>query len=66
MQSPASWLVDKVKDGLTDMAIDYISALPVLFGVSIGVYALLSMFSKKVASLGVFGVLGYGALIVII
>jgi len=66
MQAPASWLVDKMKSGLTDMALDYISALPILLGVSIGVYALLSMFSKRLASLGVFGVLGYGVLIVII
>lgn len=56
------WLTGKV---VGDFVTDYILAFPILIGVSIGVYALCSMVSKKLASLGVVGVFVYGALIVV-
>lgn len=59
------WVETKIKGGLTDMVTDYISAAPIMIGISIGVYALLNMFSSKVAKLGVIGVFLYGGLVVI-
>lgn len=70
VKAPASyafdWLTDKLKEGMTDFALNYISAIPVMIGVAIGVYALVSMFSSKLAKMGVVGVFLYGALIVVI
>lgn len=70
IKSPASygldWLTDKLKDGITELAISYITALPIMVGVAIGVYALVNMVSSKLAKLGVVGVFVYGALVVII
>lgn len=60
------YVINKIKSGATDIAADYISALPILFGVSIGVYALLGMISKTLAKFSVVGVFVYGAVIVII
>lgn len=59
-------VVGKLKDGLTELAVSYVEALPILIGVSIGVYALLSMFSRTFAKIGVFGVFAYGAVVVVI
>nr|BDD44100.1 hypothetical protein 1 [Bacillaceae bacterium] len=70
MKSPAEWGIEKItdnlKEGMADFAADYISAFPILIGVSIGVYALISMFSSKLAKMGVIGVFLYGALIIFI
>lgn len=57
---------EKIKEGIADIAVDYISAIPIMLGVSIGVYALISMISRRLANLGVVGVFLYGALIVIV
>ncbi|MFD2209358.1 hypothetical protein ACFSMW_06510 [Virgibacillus halophilus] len=59
------FFVDKIKSGFADIAADYITAFPIMVGVSIAVYALVSMFSSKLAKLGVVGVFAYGALVVI-
>ncbi|GGN65572.1 hypothetical protein [Oceanobacillus indicireducens] len=59
------YILNKIKSGATDIAVNYISALPIMIGVSIGVYALLNMISKTLAKFGVVGVFVYGALIVI-
>lgn len=59
------WVSDKIKSGIADIAADYISALPILMGIAIGVYALCSMFSRGFAKLAVVGVFGYGLLIVL-
>lgn len=59
------WIGEKIKEGMTDIALEYISAIPILVGVSIPVYALCSMFSKTIAKLGVLGVFGYGFLVVL-
>lgn len=59
-------LENKIKEGVANFASDFLAALPIIAGVSVAVYALLSMFSKKMASLGVTGVFVYGALVVIV
>lgn len=59
------YFINKIKSGATDIAIDYITALPIMIGVSIGIYALLQMVSKTLAKFGVIGVFLYGGLIVI-
>lgn len=61
----AKQFVDKIKSGYADFLVDYLSAFPILIGVSIGVYALLNMISSKLANLGVGGVFVYGALVII-
>lgn len=60
------WVSDKIKSGVTDIAADYITALPIMMGIAIGVYALCSMFSRGFAKLAVIIVFGYGFLIVIL
>jgi uncharacterized membrane-anchored protein len=60
------WIGAKFKEGMTDIVLEYISVIPILVGVSIGVYALCGMFSKSFAKLGVMGVFGYGFLVVLI
>lgn len=59
------WVESKIKGGLTDMVTDYISAAPIMIGVSIGVYALCNMVSSKLAKIGVFGVFAFGASVVV-
>ena len=56
---------DKIKEGAADLAISYIDALPIMLGVSLGVYALTAMISKTLAKLGVAGVFIYGAWIIL-
>lgn len=58
-------VVDKIKEGAADLAISYIEALPIMLGVSVGVYALISMVSSKLAKLGVGAVFIYGGLVVV-
>ncbi|MEN2468226.1 hypothetical protein, partial [Ornithinibacillus sp. JPR2-1] len=60
------WIGTKIKEGMTNIALDYISAIPILVGVSIGVYALLAMFSKTFAKFGVIGVFSYGLIVVVV
>ena len=57
--------LDKIKEGAADLAISYIDALPIMLGVSIGVYALINMFSKPLAKLGVMAVFLYGGVIIL-
>lgn len=59
------WMVSKFTNGLESFISDYISALPILLGVSIGVYALIAMMSKSLAKLGVVAVFLYGMIVVI-
>lgn len=59
-------VMTKIKEGAADLAISYIDSLPIMLGVSIGVYALIAMFSKTLAKLGVAGVFIYGGLIILI
>ena len=66
IKSPAEWMTDKIKMGATDLVISYIESLPILLGVSIGVYALLGMFSKSLAKFGVVSVFIYGGFVVIL
>lgn len=42
---------NKIKEGATDFVANYIESLPILLGVSIGVYALLTMISKTFAKI---------------
>lgn len=62
------WLGEKatnwITNGFTDWLLDYITALPALAVVCVGVYSLCRMFSKTVAKWAVIGVLLYGALII--
>lgn len=65
-KSPAEYGLDWITDKLiSDFVTDFIAAFPILIGVSIGVYALVSMVSSKLAKVGVVGVFLYGALVVI-
>ena len=66
IKAPTEWIADKIKSGATDLVISYIESLPILIGVSIGVYALLGMFSKSLAKFGVVGVFLYGGFVVIL
>ncbi|WP_042148908.1 hypothetical protein [Paucisalibacillus sp. EB02] len=63
IKAPMEYVGDRVgakfKEGMTDIALEYIAAIPILDGVSIGLYALCSMISKTFAKLGVIGVFGY-------
>ena len=59
------WLTSKLQNGLESFIADYITALPILIGVSIGVYALIAMMSKGLAKIGVMGVFVYGGLIIL-
>lgn len=65
MEYFGEWFGGRIKEGMTEIAIDYISAIPILAGVSIGVYALCSMFSRGLAKLAVIAIFGYGFLIVL-
>lgn len=69
MKSPFEYvnglITDKLKEGATDLVINYIESLPIILGVSIGVYALLGMFSKTLAKFGVIGIFLYGAVMII-
>ncbi|MBT2599068.1 MULTISPECIES: hypothetical protein [unclassified Oceanobacillus] len=59
-------IINKIKNGATDLVINYIESLPILLGVAIGVYALTGMISKTLANLGVVAVFLYGAFVIII
>lgn len=66
IKSPAEYGLDWITDKLiNDFVTDLIAVFPILIGMSVGVYALLSMLSKRLANAGVIGVFVYGALIVI-
>lgn len=58
-------LADYLKEGMTDFIIDYTTAFPILAVISLGVYALVGMISKRLANLGVVGVFLYGSLVII-
>lgn len=65
---PTIWgyLYEKIiGDGLQHWASDYIMALPVMVGVSIGVWGLLSMVNSKLATWGVTGIFILGGLMLI-
>lgn len=59
------WAAEKVKAGISELAVQYIEALPIMLGVSIGVYALVSMVNKSLAKMSVVGVFIYGGYVVI-
>ena len=59
------WAADQFKSVLAAFLADFITVIPVLLGVSIGMYALLGMISERLAKLGVVGVFIYGGLLVI-
>lgn len=63
---PVEWTLDKIKGGIANFAAEYIAVVPVLAGVSVGAYALLNMFSHRLATLAVKGIFVYGALLVIV
>lgn len=66
LKSPAEYGLEWITDQfITGFVSNLIIAFPILVGVSIGVYALVQMFSKRLASLGVVGVFLYGSLIII-
>jgi hypothetical protein len=56
------WITDKLVSGFID---SFIASLPLMIGLSIAVYALLQMISRRLANLGVIGVFVYGALVAI-
>lgn len=60
---------DKIKEfftsGIESMAYDIIAGLPIMVGVSVAVYALVSMMSKRLAKLGVIGVFIYGSFVAV-
>ncbi|GEL76305.1 hypothetical protein [Tenuibacillus multivorans] len=60
------WTAESIKELLANLLTDFILVFPVLAGVSIGVYALLSMISEGLAKLGVIGVFVYGGLLVVV
>lgn len=65
---PSLWgfLYEKIiGDGLQHWIADYIMALPVMVGVSIGVWGLLNMVSSRLAAWGVTGVFILGGLMLI-
>jgi len=59
-------LENKIKEGVANFASDFLAALPIVVGVSVAVYALVSMISSKLAKMGVAVVFIYGALVVIV
>lgn len=59
------WITNKIKLGIADIIAEYISAFPILIGVSIAVYALVAMISKSFARIAVYIVFLYGFLIVL-
>lgn len=61
----AGKITDYLKESAINFIVDYITVFPLLAAISIGVYALISMISRRLASLGVIGVFIYGALVVI-
>lgn len=54
-----------VLNGLETAVIKFLAGLPIMLGVSIGVYALISMFSKTLARYGVIVVFIYGTIVAI-
>lgn len=61
----AEWVAEQFKSVLATFLAEFITVIPVLLGVSIGMYALLAMISERLAKLGVVGVFIYGSLLVI-
>lgn len=60
------WIAQKILgDGLQHWIADYIVALPLLVGISIGVWGLLNMVHSRLATWGVMGVFVLGGLAVI-
>ena len=70
MESPMSfvsnWITDQLVNGLESFLLDLIVSLPILIGVSIGVYVLIGMVSKTLAKFGVGCVFVYGGLIILL
>ncbi|MGD7051406.1 M23 family metallopeptidase [Sutcliffiella horikoshii] len=52
LPSIKEWVSDFLKSGIEDWIVDFILALPILLTVGLGVWALLNMISKRLASLG--------------
>jgi|GEM_PF-3942152 len=66
-EEPVTYGLEKITERLLGgFVTDFLAAFPILIGVSIGVYALISMISSKLAKTGVAGVFLYGTLIVLI
>lgn len=59
-------LTDHLQEGMIDFVVDFITVFPILAVVSLGVYALVGMLSKRLANAGVMGVFVYGALVIIV
>lgn len=57
---------DVILNGLESAMLSFITGLPIMIGVSVGVYALISMFSKTLARYGVIGVFIYGGLVAVL
>lgn len=60
-----SWIGEKAAGEAANILADVLTS-PALIVLSIGVYALLQMFSKKLAKLGVVGVFIYGSLSILV
>lgn len=60
-----NWIGEKVTGEVAEILVDVLTS-PVIVVLSIGVYALLQMFSRRLAKMGVIGVFIYGALVVLI
>jgi len=60
-----SWIGEKAAGSAAEILADILTS-PALIVLSIGVYALLQMFSKKLAKLGVVGVFLYGSLLILV
>lgn len=57
------WIYEKtIGEGLSHWITDFISVFPLLAVISVGVFALINMFSRSLAKLGVIGVFLLGAL----
>lgn len=65
-ESPVIYGLEKLTDKLLGGFIDnFIASLPIMLGASFAVYALLQMYSKRLANLGVVSVFVYGTLIIL-
>ena len=59
------WITNKIQTSATELMLGYVTVLPIMIVVSIGVYVLLNMISSKLANLGVAGVFIYGFLVIL-
>lgn len=59
------FLTNRFEQALANFTIDYIAGFPVMIGMALGVWGLLQMVNKKLASAGSILVFVYGALVVI-